>query len=340
MKSLMAATLGLLMAFSFVSCASKKNVRVSEKYKKNSSKGRPEWIESPADFCGEAYLCAVGEGPGLMVAQASARKNLAQVFETRVSGKSSVSTSASSRGDSASGGGEVSESYSSQIDELTNELMNGVEVNDNYDDIKGKSYYSLAKLNRAEGSSRFRNAMKALDEKMAELLKDGRRAALNKALKLWEEREALNSRYQILQGARYLVPSTYTQLMSKKREKARQAVAVFVEFDAPENAKEVKNLIATLLLQNDFKVVSDEDAKHSFTVQGSLASEQQHMNVSGFEKYKFILKIRSLNSTGAKVGGLDYSVEKSGRTFTQCLSEATTALKQYLVDNLMLLNMD
>ncbi len=331
----------LCVALFVLSACSTSSVSTSESKAKDGVGGRPAWIDSPQDGCSEQEMCAVGEGPGKMMAEANARNSIAQFFETRVKGSSTVTTTSDTK--SSNNGlesGKVNETTAKQIEELTDEVLKGVVIKKTYDDRKLKSVFALASLNKEEALGRFRDEMKPLDTQMEELVKDGRRSALNKALKLNEKREALNQRYSILAGGPYPAKVSLKELLGKKREKGKENVVVFVEFEAPKEAQDLKNLVSGVLTDNDYKVVVDDGASHLYSVQGELVHEQEHMQVAGFEQHKFILTVRSMDKAGTKLGGLDHTIVQNGRSFNQCLAKALPELKQFLKDNLVLLNMD
>ncbi|MBI2520597.1 MAG: LPP20 family lipoprotein [Bdellovibrio sp.] len=331
----------LYLVLSLLSSCSTSSVSSSQSKAKEGGRERPAWIDSPDEGCSEQELCAVGEGPGKMVAEANARNSIAQVFETRVKGSSTVTTTSETKSNNNGlQSGKVNETTAKQIEELTDEVLKGVEIKKTYDDRKLKTVFALASLNKEEALGRFRDEMKPLDTQIEELVKDGRRSSLNKALKLNDKREALNQRYAILAGGPFPAKVSLKELLGKKREKGKENVIVFVEFEAPKEAQDLKNLVSGVLTENDYKVVVDDGAPHLYSVQGELVHEQEHMQVAGFEQHKFILTVRSMDKSGAKLGGLDHTSVQNGRSFNQCLAKALPELKQFLKDNLVLLNMD
>ena len=272
----------LCVGLILLSSCSTPSVSTSDSKGREGGGGRPAWIDSPQDGCTEQEMCAVGEGPGKMAAEANARNSIAQFFETRVKGSSTVTTTSETKSNNNGiQSGKVNETTAKQIEELTDEVLKGVVIKKTYDDRKLKSYFALASLNKEEALGRFRDEMKPLDTQMEELVKDGRRSALNRALKLNDKREALNQRYAVLAGNPFPAKVSLQELLGKKRAKGKENVAVFVEFEAPKEAQDLKNLVTGVLTENDYQVVVDDGAPHSYSIQGELVHEQEHMQVGG-----------------------------------------------------------
>jgi len=345
MKRIELVTLIIILALGVSSCARKK-IRRSKGPKGATSSSRtsgvrPEWITGAMDFCPASELCAVGEGAGQMVAEANARKALSKIFETRVVGHLKAQTTSTQKTDSSGGfSGSTEEDVSNQVEEISDEVLKGVLIKKVYEDRGEGSYYALAALKKRGAADRLRNEMKSLDEKIVGLYKEGRRSSLNKTFRHLEVRENLNKRYEIVADRRYKRKVSYADVQRKKRAYAKLGTVVYVNMEAVQHSKELKNLIVSLLLENDYKVVTDRSKKFRFEVRGSLSHENLHVNVRGFEKYKFLLKLRSRNPSGMKLGGLDYSEAQMGRQLSQAYEKALPAIKKFMVENLGLLNMD
>lgn len=299
----------------------------------------PKWVNSPNDYCSAFELCAVGEGAGQMMAEANARKAIAKVFETQVKAKTDVTTSAHQKeGSEGVISGSTSEDVFTKVEETTDQTLKGVVIKETY---QGKdAVYALASLDKRKAKKNFKGEMESLDEKILGHYKDGRRSSLNKILKLFEIRKKINEKYELLHGSRFLCPVKYKDVAKKKKEKRDQNVVVFVKIKEIAEDSEIQHLIIQQLLENDYRVITDKNKKYKFEVKGELTSEKQYLNVKGFEKYKFLLKLKSFNDKGVKVGALEFAKAYTGRSMIQAYENAAPFIKQYLSENINELNMD
>ena len=172
------------------------------------------------------------------------------------------------------------------------------------------------------------------------ILKDGTRNALNKILKDMKIRETLNLKYEFLHGGKYPPVVTYAEVMKRKRAKRNLGTVVFISVVEPGETKEIKELIITKLLENDFRVVTDKSKKFKYRVKATLESKKQHMNVKGFEKYKFTFKIESQTGGGRRIGKLDYGTAQMGRNFKQAYDNALPFIAEFIYDKIGELNID
>ena len=333
--------LSLVLILISAGCASNKvppRATVTSQTSDSSSGNRPEWITDLEKGCSMAELCAVGEAAGHMMAEAEARKSLSKYFETRVKSKTKITNvnSTEYEGDVASKS-EAYEDYEKTIEELSDEVLKGVVIKQKWEDRKEGSVFALAVLKKSAGANLFKESLDKMDEKIVDLYKSGKRAELNSALKLMDGRKALNERYQLLAGRSYPEKVSLSQVMTKKR--AKPAITVGVDYKGPDTAKDLKAYIGELLIQNDYGLSKLADGG-AFKVQVTLEEENMHVNIKGFEKHKFILKIRSLDKSGNKVGGLGHTEEQIGRSKTDAFHKSMAGFKRYLAENLNQLNMD
>ncbi len=324
----------LAFLFSVSSCGTQ-----SKKKKTSYKPGeRPTWLFEPGKACKSYELCAVGEAPGSLGADVAARKNLAKVFETKVTSELNVKTTSSSTIKEEVVTGRVDEDVQEKIREQTEQVLRGVQINEVFE---GKeSYFALAVLDKRQASKRIASEIEAVDTEMRAYVNDGRRSSLNKALKKYYIRNNLNERHQFLSGRRIASPVSLTSILNKKRKKRELGTTVKVKFDEVGGISEVNHLIISHLLENDFKVVTGDDRRSKFTILGSLKKEEQHMNVKGFKRYKFFLQLKSQNNDGEKIGALDFDTVQTGRSLQHAYENAMPEIRSFLDDKLGELNID
>ena len=334
MKFIYTLAIAFLSLTLVTGCASKKKIKAPKGSQKTTG-ARPGWVESPADFCGEDKLCAVGEAGRRFTAEGSARESMAQIFRSYVRGSTRVNTTMET--DSQSGS--TSEDYSSSIKVSTEEVLKGVEIEETWEDRKNDSWYALASLGKRKAANSFRNEMKTMDETITELFSHGTRAGLNKILRMFKVREELNKRYEIVSGSRFRRPVSVSQVMRKKRAKAAKGVKVFVNLDSKIFKKELKDLMTGLMIENDYKI-APKAGKANYVVKAKLSHQKEHMQAEGFKKYKFRFEVRTVDEKGNKLGALSYKITKPGRNLRNCYQKALPDIKNYLVDNLNQLKID
>jgi hypothetical protein len=300
---------------------------------------KPKWVNSPDEFCPPTLLCAVGEGTGQMNAEINARAGIGKVFETKVKSKMTINTSSSQTSDSDSIlSGVMDEDTYQQVTEVSEAVLDGVEIKETWE--SNESVFALASLHKRKAADRLANKMSEIDEQIKTHYELGKRSDLSKCLKLLQVRTALDLRYEILKGSRYPGSISYSQIMKKKREKSKLGTTVLLEFKEVGKISEVGTWVREKLLEEDFKVVRNNEKAHSFAVEGSLASEEQFMNVKGWVKYKFLLSVKSKNGNGEVVGSVSHTVLQTGRSLKQAYEKAIPSIKRFINENLDQLNMD
>lgn len=293
---------------------------------------RPNWINSPAEFCGAGKLCAVGEGSGQMSAAANARNEIARVFETKVSSDSTVATTATEKTNEGVVSGELSESLLNVIKETTNEVLEGVSIEQNFE--AEDRYYALAVLNKMKAASLFETKMKSLDEENVALFETGRRTDLYRILKNFDVRERLNTRYQILRNSAFASPISYSDVMKMKAKFRSNRTPVSVSIDSDE----LKAFVVSLLLEMDFKVVPTAEAKYD--VVGKWIDTKEHLNVKGFEKHTFVFELTAVSKKGAKLGSLTSENSQTARNVAQCRERALPLIKDEVINSIDRLNIN
>lgn len=299
---------------------------------------RPNWLFEPAKGCEVHELCAVGEAPGSLGADVAARKNLAKIFETKVKSNLNVKTTSSSETKEGVVTGSANQDVAEKIEEQTEQVLKGVEIRQIYED--SESFFALAVLDKRVAAKRLSSEIEAVDTEMMAYLNDGRRSSLNKALKKYYIRNGLNERHQFLSGRRIGSPVSLRSILAKKKLKRDLGTTVRVLFEEVGGISEVNHLIISHLLENDFKVVTETNKRSEFAILGSLKKERQHMNVRGFERYKFFLQLKSQNGDGVKIGALEFNTIQTGRNLQHAYENAMPDIRHFLDDKLGELNID
>ncbi len=300
----------------------------------------PTWLTDTSKHCTPFELCAVGEATGKMMAEVSARDEIAKIFETKIKSENEVIKTAYSKTDKDGVlSGEINEDVRSKINETTELTLKGVIIKEHFEDEE--SHYALAVLHKRKAAAMMEREIESLSDKNNEFFKDGRRSSLNKIIKNMAIMEMLNARHEFLVGSMIKSPLSLAQVMQKKRLKRKENLHVALEVAEVKKSKELEHLIKQKLVDNDYVVVKNASSKDAhYKVFGEMVSEKQYFNVKGFVKIKYILKITATNKLGKSVGALEYTSMQTGRSSMQAYANAIPGIRRFISENLNELSMD
>lgn len=289
----------------------------------------PGWVYAPYEGCDEATeLCATGEAKTSGEAGAEARKNLASIFEVKVTSEFSSQTSASQN---FPGQGQIREDVQKSLAESVDQVLETVQIKNRFKH-DGLSY-ALASLNREKASELLRGRINKIDEELSVLWERRSRIQFRKIVKLHLERERLNERYSIVAGSGLPAPMTYGQIMSWKESKVNELPIVLRIGQAPDWMSEK---IKELLTEAGLKIVKG-DARRILAM--NVDSIKEYINVQGFEKYTFTLTMTSFEN-GEKNKVLAVSETVTGRNQTDALLKLKNFFNDYIEQHLSDLHLD
>ncbi|MBT3236118.1 MAG: LPP20 family lipoprotein [Bdellovibrionales bacterium] len=291
--------------------------------------GTPEWMNNTDKVCKRHQLCAVGEGDSFNLASANARKGIAQIFKTRIKSKFEASTSIS--------GDKVDEDLSSHLEEITDEVLEGVEVIKSYD--SGTSYFALAMLNKSKAARRYKKELDRIDSKISGYGKEKKGRSLHLLKKLFFERDVVHSRYEFLTGRTVAPPMSF---MAIERE-VRKGISSYRL--SLKMTGEQSGLIGPVVLEAlsafGYKMVSGESAaKATHSVLANYTSKALHMKVKGFLKYQYMITVTVTDRNGVKIGALEHLVIAVGRNIDQANQKGGEMIRSYLLENIASLNIE
>lgn len=159
-------------------------------------------------------------------------------------------------------------------------------------------------------------------------------------LKFYNKREELARRHEFLVEKSPPSPIALAQILDKIKAKGSLDVVVLVRFEDLKDKGEAKHMVIKALLEHDYRVITNDQSKYQFVVVGKLLSKQEHLNVKGFERHKFILQVVSQRESGAKLGALEFSTTQTGRNFDQAYEQALPKITNYINEHLSELYID
>ena len=273
----------------------------------------PLWVHETAKACARHQLCALGEGKDYQQAASNARLELARVFGTRLKGSVRLERTVSN------------ESFYEEIQEDTDEMLKGATIERHH---KAKDrVYALAVLDKNKQAARLGRLIKEMDQKLQQ------RQSPWQLKKVFHKRQALNERYEVLKGRSLRSPATLEEILSSQK-KLFQSLRVSLSPRGP-RASSLAPIIEQVLTEMGLKIVNE---KAHYQVQINYHSEPLHFNVEGFEKHRFTLELRALNTKGEVVGTSNFTTDTIGRNAHQASSKTSELIKKHLFEHMGDLN--
>ena len=328
-----------ILSLSLGSCGSLTKTERKVIETRAQKKMKPIWLSSTSNFCSSQELCAVGEGTGRLIAEASGRKELSKIFKVRVKANTTIDSSMVTSTDKDQViSGKMEEELSQQIQETSEEVLEGVVTKEVYDD--GESFFALVSLDKGKAGRIIRSKIESIDERLRDFIEDGRRHLLSQALDLIKVRENLHQRYQFLTNFTVKGPVNYKTIYNLKRKKALLGTTVYLTSKELDKNMGLKDYIRKLLIKNDFKVIEEKGPSHQFSVVIELVSQKIYFKVDGFQKNEFSLRVQALNKEKVKIGSISFTVTETGRSFWQSYERALPEIKRQIQKEMGLLKID
>jgi hypothetical protein len=125
------------------------------------------------------------------------------------------------------------------------------------------------------------------------------------------------------------------EVVNKRLSSLIENVSVQVEIESQD---ELKKIIEASLSQMGYKVVLKKSEAATHLLTGELTQEKQHLKVTGFEKYKYSLKLEAARVGASLKKVIKHDLEVTGRDLSQADSAAMVQMKDFLDNNLAYLN--
>lgn len=236
---------------------------------------QPDWLlGQSAQYPAARYITGRGQADELAVAKDRARADLAKTFSVKVSEQSKDNSSfsqtdSSSKGTVSSNALDVSRNISTRTDQM----LNGVEIADTWQDPQTRVYYALATLSRAKASAALRTQIADLDASTRAYLDQAQAsddlfvkiAAATHALEAQTERAGLQSELQVADITGRGIPPAWNL---GKLQTDRSALLARLRIRAVADGKdagELQKLLAGALADAGFTV--NDSADYTMTAQ-------------------------------------------------------------------------
>jgi hypothetical protein len=315
----------LILAFLLSGCSTFKS---APKKTVKHAEGVPAWAYAPMEECSEMQeLCASGEGKTSREADANAMKSLASIFEVKIEATTTSSMTVTGSQSLA----QAQEMAMTKVRDEVSQTLEAAQVVKRHR-FENRSY-ALAKLDKGRASANLKAGMDTVQAELAGLWQRRDRTAWARMWELFQVREGLNDRYNIINGQRVPFQPSAEELQ-KWYQSRRAEVPMAIEFiDLP---AEYSALIKARLTNSGYRLFEMNDGAR---LKAQMSAKQEHMNVAGFEKWFFHLSMENLSKAGAKIGGLSVKATTTGRSRVDCEMKARNILMKEMEAKLHELNL-
>jgi hypothetical protein len=266
----------------------------------------PDWVGGDGkNYPAAQYLTGHGQAAEREQAKDQARADIAKIFKVNVRASSDdVQTSTRT----ASGASKFEEQASLRVSSRTDLVISGIQIAELWQDPSTASYHALAVLPRAQAATTFRQQIAELDDATRGHVERARSesdpflkiAALGRALKAQQERDALQKNLQVVDGSgRGMEAAWNSAALRTEMEDTlkRVSIAARVPGNAPEGTRE---LVSGALAQAGF--IADSSGHPEFVLQADLKLTDLGQR-DGWYWMRGNLEIVLIESAGNKVRG-------------------------------------
>jgi len=322
----------ILLSILLISCSSSKK-RASRETRSSSL---PEWVSSPMEGCDrKKELCASGEGYNLLQADVNARKSLASIFESKISSEFSAETTSFQEFQDELG--EMMESTQNYVNESVDVVLEGVAVKKRIE--RDGLFFALVSLDRRDAADKFRHDMKVLDDQLQSYYSQKKRSLYKKMLNLFQKREEIYSKFKIVSDQKYTSPVSMKAIYDLKYNNKYRSQKIKIYYNAafPES---LKDSLKTFVTDIGHKVVTNKSAFYDQFIEAKFVEKQEYINVSGFQKYSFVVSLRNLGKGKSTIGSLEITEVGIGRSKVDAFLKVRNKIRTYIEENLDLLKID
>lgn len=316
--------LGFILAFTSA-CSTTKTVKET---KDLTPEGEPQWLYEPSQECTAIEMCASGQGEDMEEADAHARKSLAGVFETKINSEFQVTKHSLSNQEVE----ELEEKVSDMINEQVNTIIKGVYIKHHFQ--KGDIFFSHAALDKNKVSRVLREELSRIDSELTHYYSLKNKLYVKKLNILFNEREVLNEKLAIVNGAGVPRKVSFDDINNLKYINMDSAISLIARGDIPSVLEKKLNETFNSV---GYRIVDD---KSDYNIYMEYSSKEEYLNVKGFKKYTYELSLDARNATGKQVGSFIVTKISNGRSETDAFSKVRNAVINEVTNNIEKLNLN
>ena len=181
----------------------------------------------------------------------------------------------------------------------------------------------------------YRRRLEKLDKKVVSLIESGKLKDLFLAERLYNSREEIITRQEILGGSFSKAPYSLSEIKKLQNLKKRSLPPVSFSFKSSLPFSDgLENHIKKTLSRVGYSF-----GQGDHLIKGHFKAEKKYFNVEGFEKYRFNLEIKSLNGK-KQIDQLAMELDATGRTLKQATGKILEPVKQWIKEELYTLSLE
>ena len=311
----------LILLFTFISCSSAPEFETATP---------PVWLADVSSFCEGKFLCAIGEGKTITIADSRARAELAKIFEVEVSSTLKAS-------DSYQTGSAVNENYYSEVTESSEKTFENIKVLEHWKKKDSTEIYSLVGLDLSDAKSKVKDQLAPLIAALKSLTESGKRSDLIRAKKLYPQIYPLIAQWRILSNDEFnYAPkeSEFIQFASRRFQ-----TPIEMSFSWSGNSELINSLRGHLkdsLLKNGYSLGR---SAIKYDLKAVVSEKDLPIKLDGFIKKEFDLSIDVYKDTHL-VGNIHHHFKTTGKNWGQLAEKARLTFLKVIYDNLENLNIN
>lgn len=290
----------------------------------------PNWLTDVKTFCGEKYLCAAGEGKNLKLADATARSELAKIFQTQI-------TSELKSSEMFQTGSEVKENYLNEITESSELTLENVKILEHWKRVNSNEVYALAGLDRKAAQNKILEQLNPLLSELKTFFDSSKRSDLIRAKKIYPKIQPLITQWRIVSETEFNYSPKEGEFVSEAIKKFDSLIEVDFFWDGNSALKiTIKNYLKDLLTKSGYQF--GLSAK-KYLLKGSIQERDLPIKLKNYLKKEFELNI-DVYFNEKLIGNIHHNFKTSGRNWGQLSERARLIFMKVIFENLENLNIN
>ena len=290
----------------------------------------PTWLADAVSFCGEKFLCGVGEAKSIKVADARARAEIAKIFQTEI-------TTELKSSETFQTGAEVKENYLNEIIESSEQNLENVKILEHWKKKNKSEIYALAGLDRQSTQKKIKEQLDPLASELKVLFSSGKRSDLIRAKKIYPKLYPLLTQWRIVSDTEYVYAPKEAGFVAAALEKFSTPVEIDFSWSGNSDLKDtMNNYIKDLLIKNGYRFGR---SVRKYFLKGNIFERSLPIKIDGYLKKEFEINIDVFR--GEKlVGNINHHLKTSGRNWGQLAERARLKFMNVIFENLENLNIN
>ena len=290
----------------------------------------PNWLADAHQYCGEKYLCAVGEAKNLQLSDARARGELAKIFETEITTELKASETFQT-------GAAVKENYFSEIMESSETHLKNVKILAHWKRAESAEIFSLAGLDREALRSELQQQLGPLRAQLKGLVASGKRSDLIRAKKIYPRMKPFLTQWSIVSDSEYHYTPKEEDFQAHVMKRFQRPVEIRFDWQGdPELRQTMEGYIKDLLVKSGYKL---GPSVKKYIIKGRLHQRDLPIKLSGYQKKEFELGV-DVYRRDKLVGSLHHHFKTSGKNWGQLVERARITFMKEIFENLENLNIN